>query len=149
MGDMNPLHLLAISAAVAALPVFAAAQAEAQQRAVAWGPRNNFSGNANHFSPEGRHGGFHGNGGGFGGVFVVEREVPVIVEREVVREVPVVVQPVAPPPPRKPYVIGNSYASLPGGCMKMIEDGVSYYYCSGGEWYKQTGKLYRAVARKL
>jgi hypothetical protein len=46
-------------------------------------------------------------------------------------------------------VIGASYASLPGGCMKMIEEGASYYYCGGGEWYKQTGKLYRAVARKL
>ena len=40
-------------------------------------------------------------------------------------------------PPRKPYVIGNSYASLPGGCMKMIEEGAHYYYCGGGEWYRQ------------
>jgi hypothetical protein len=31
--------------------------------------------------------------------------------------------------------------------MKVIEDGASYYFCGGGEWYKQTGKLYRAVAR--
>jgi hypothetical protein len=43
-------------------------------------------------------------------------------------------------------VIGASYASLPGGCMKWIEGGASYYYC-GGEWYRQLGKQYRAVAR--
>ena len=95
---------------------------------------------------------FHG---GFGGVFIVEREVPVIVEREVVREaagslrgtdtdVPIAL-------PRKPYVIGSTYASLPPqGCMKLIEDGASYYFCSG-EWYRQLGAgrgaKYRAVAR--
>ena len=98
---------------------------------------------------------------GFPGVWVVERpfdyaqdrEVPVYVEREV-----------TPPPPsvvplpqelgggtkaRKPYAIGATYASLPGGCMKLIEEGDSYYYCGGGEWYRQTGKQYQAVAHKL
>ena len=99
---------------------------------------------------DGRHGG-HGFRG-IGGVWIVEREVPVIVEREVVREVPVPVPAEPPPPPRKPYVIGNSYASLPGGCMKLIEEGVSYYYCSG-EWYRQVGSgsaaTYKAVARRL
>ena len=53
---------------------------------------------------------------------------------------------------RKPYVIGASYDSLPGSCMKLIEEGVSFYYCSG-EWYRQVGEgrgaTYRAVARKL
>jgi hypothetical protein len=44
-------------------------------------------------------------------------------------------------------VIGASYAELPGGCMKWIEGGASYYYCGGGEWYRQLGKQYRAVAR--
>lgn len=120
----------------------------AQQRVMPGGPRNNFHNPSNRFSWE-RGNGFHG---GFGNVWVVEREVPVIVEREVVREVPVTAQPVAPPSPRKPYVIGNNYASLPGGCMKMIEDGVSYYYCDG-EWYRQVGggrsPTYQAVARKL
>jgi hypothetical protein len=34
--------------------------------------------------------------------------------------------------------------------MKLIEDGVSYYYCSGGEWYRQVGDAnYRAIKRKL
>ena len=85
-----------------------------------------------------------------GGVWVVEREVPVYIEREVVvREVPA--EPPPPPPaPREPYVIGKSYASLPGGCMKLIEDGASYYYCSG-EWYRQMGDgrsaTYKAVAK--
>jgi len=30
------------------------------------------------------------------------------------------------------------YDSLPSPCMKMIEDGASYYHCSG-EWYLQVG----------
>lgn len=139
---MKALHLMAVSAVLAILTT---AQADAQSRPMPGGPRNNFHNPSNHFSWERGHG-LHG---GFGNVFVVQQEVPVIVEREVVREVPVVVQPVAPPPPRKPYVIGSTYASLPDSCMKLIEDGVSYYYCGGDEWYRQTGKLYRAVARKL
>lgn len=97
----------------------------------------------------GRPGGGHGFRG-IGGVWIVEREVPVIVEREVVKEVPVPVPAEPRPPPRKPYVIGNSYASLPGGCMKLIEEGASYYYCSG-EWYRQVGEgssvQYKAVKR--
>jgi hypothetical protein len=98
------------------------------------------------------HGGHHGGHHGFPGFIVVEREVPVIVKLE------------APPPPpavplpeqaqggtkaRKSYVVGGTYASLPSGCMKMIEGGDSYYFCGGGEWYKLVGKEYRAVARKL
>jgi len=126
--------------------LFAAAEAEAQQRPVSSGARITFPSHSNRFSWERGHR-FHG---GIGGVFVVEREVPVIVERE------------TPPPPaavplpqksgggeqRKPYVIGSTYASLPDSCMKLIDGGVSYYYCDG-EWYRQVGKLYRAVARKL
>jgi hypothetical protein len=73
--------------------------------------------------------------------FVVEPQV--IVGREVVHDAspaapaapPV---PAAPPPPRKPYVLGRSYDRLPGGCMKMIERGTSYFQCSG-EWYRQVG----------
>jgi YHS domain-containing protein len=30
--------------------------------------------------------------------------------------------------------------------MKMIDGGVSYYHCSG-EWYRQVGGEYRAVAQ--
>lgn len=149
---MKLFRLLAIGAALAALPTLAVAEANAQQRPVGGGPRITLPSHTNHFSWE-RHHGFHG------GVFIVEREVPVIIEREVVRETP-------PPPaavplpeqaqggtkePRKPYVIGSTYASLPPqGCMKLIEDGASYYFCSG-EWYRQlgTGRVakYRAVAR--
>ena len=82
-------------------------------------------------------GGFIGGGFIGGGVWVVEREVPAYIAREVVvREVPVEAPP--PPEPREPHVIGKTYASLPGGCMKMIDEGVSYYGCSG-EWYRETG----------
>ena len=147
---MKPLHLLVLSAAVAALPVLAAASAEAQQRTVG-GPRITIPSHSNLFSWERGH---HRFRGGFGGFFIVEREVPVIVEREVVVERQV---PTPSPSPegegkkRKPIVVGGTYASLPGGCMKMIEDGASYYFCSGGEWYRQlgagSGAKYRAVAR--
>ena len=84
---------------------------------------------------------------GWPGVYVVERETIHVIEREVVKEVPVA-PPEPPPPPRKPYVIGASYDTLPAGCMKMIQDGASYYLCSG-EWYRQTGSdsgvKYKAV----
>jgi len=151
---MKPLHLLVMSAAMVVLPVLAAASAQAQQRTVG-GPRITIPSHSNLFSWESGHHRFHG---GFGGVFIVEREVPVIVERAprpardereeaklgtLDRDVPIV--------PRKPYVVGGTYASLPGGCMKMIEDGASYYFCGGGEWYRQLGDgrvaKYRAVAR--
>ena len=146
---MKRRHLLVRSAAVAVLPVLAAASAQAQQRAVS-GPRITLPSHSNHFSWERGH---HRFRGGFPAL-IVEREVPVIVERE------------APPPPgavplpeqaqggakaRKPYAVGGTYASLPGRCMKMIEGGASYYFCGGGEWYRQTGDgsgaKYRAVAR--
>ena len=146
---MQTRHLLILSAAVAALPVLAAASAQAQQRTVG-GPRITIPSHSNHFSWERGH---HRFRGGFGGLIVVEREVPVIVEREVVREVAAAnsgtLNRDVPVLPRKPYVVGGTYASLPGGCMKMIEDGASYYFCGGGEWYKQVGKTYRAVERKL
>ena len=149
---MKTLHLMAASAVMSAVLIFAAAEVDAQQRAVGGVARNNFSGHSNNFSWEGGHGGRHGRGHGFGGgVWVVERDVPVIVEREVVREVPVAV-PTPPAEPRKPYVIGASYASLPGGCMKLIEDGTSFFYCDG-EWYRQVGAgrsaSYTAIQRKL
>ncbi len=97
------------------------------------------------------HGGKPGFRGGFP-IFVIERAPTVIIEREVVRELAAAPEPAPPPPPppREPYVIGRSYSSLPGGCMKLIEDGESYYYC-GGEWYRQIGggsrARYQAVAR--
>ncbi len=72
---------------------------------------------------------------GFPGVYVVERVQ--IIEREVVKEAPPPPPTPEPaPPPRKPYAIGESYSSLPSPCMKMIQDGASYYHCSG-EWYRQ------------
>ena len=133
-----------LTAASAAL-IFAASAAEAQRRPVGGGFRS---------PPPAHHGGMHGKHGRHGfvfPVFLVERQAPVIIEREVVREVPVVVEPPPPPPPpREPYVLGKSYASLPGGCMKMIEEGASYYLCSG-EWYRQVGSgrsaKYKAVAQ--
>jgi hypothetical protein len=141
---MKTLHVLALSAAMAGLVVIS--EADAQQRAGTSVAR---------ITPRhhgGMHGGFHGNGGGIGGVFIVEREVPVIVEAPPPpAAVPSPKEEGKKEPPRKPYVIGNSYASLPGGCMKMIEGGVSYYFCGGGEWYRQVGggkgAQYKAVAK--
>ena len=140
---MKRLHLLALTAAMAALTIFAAAEADAQRR-----PGVTIGGWSN--PPPPRHGGgMHGRHHFFP-IFIVEREPPVIIEREVVvREVPVIVEPPAPPPPPRPaHVIGRTYASLPGACMKLIEDGASFYLCDG-EWYRQVGKQYRAVARPV
>ena len=136
---MKAVDLLAIGAARVALTPLADAEAQAGRGLRTPPPRDHGGGS---------HGGHHGFNGT---VWIVEREVPVIIEREVVREVPVVVEPPPPRPPRKPFVVGRHYASLPGGCMKLIEDGASYYYCGGGEWYRLMGSgsavKYRAVAK--
>lgn len=127
---MKMRHLLALSAVLSAMLILAASAADAQRRTVIGGwtglPRDG-----------GGMRGVHGLRGAFP-VFVTERQAPVIIEREVAREVPAgPPAPAEPPAPaKKHYVIGASYASLPAGCMKLIEDGVSYYYC-GGEWYRQ------------
>jgi len=126
---------------MAALLILAGSAADAEQRFV----------NGGWSGPPQRPGGIHGGGHGHRGVFVPffwdDREV-VVVEREIIREVPAAPPPPPepPPPPRKPYVIGSTYASLPAGCMKLIENGASYYFCSG-EWYRQMGKQYKAVSR--
>ena len=137
---MTSLHLLA---AAAALLITSAA--DAQQRPSPFGARS---------APDqgGQWGARHHRGRHhrtfFPGFILVEREVPVVIEREVVvREVAPAALPPPPPAPRKPFVVGQSYASLPGGCMKMIEGAASYYYCGGGEWYRPVGKQYRAIAR--
>jgi hypothetical protein len=137
---MKPPYSLVMIAATAILIL--ASAAEAEQRQIGGAPRG---------LPATHHGGMHGDHGFFVPVFV-EQQAPVIIEREVVREVPVVVEaPPPPPPPREPYVIGKSYATLPpSGCMKMIEGAASYYLCSG-EWYRQVGSssavMYKAVAQ--
>ena len=136
---MKPVRSLAIALMLCALPSAAAAQDRGFTNG-GWSapsvPRHG----------GGHHGGHHGKRFR-GAVFIpyyVDREV--VIEREVViREVPVVVESAPPPPPpRKPYKIGASYASLPPGCMKLIEAGASYYLCNG-EWYRQTGSGYLAV----
>ena len=84
---------------------------------------------------------------GFPGFFVYERDYEPVVEREIIREVPAPAPPAPPPPPRKPYVVGRTYDALPGGCMKLIQDGGSYYLCSG-EWYRPLGGgRYLAIAQ--
>jgi hypothetical protein len=130
---MKALHLLGISAVMSAALCSIAA---AQSRGVGGGFR--------HLPPPQPPiaDGFFG----FPGVYVVERVH--VIEREVIKEVPAAPPPEPPPPPRKPYVIGASYDTLPGGCMKMIENGASFYLCSG-EWYRQVGSdsgvSYKAV----
>jgi hypothetical protein len=152
---MKAPHFPGLGGAAAALLIVAASAADAQ-RGVAIGGwtappsptfHSPFANGAFRSVPRRHHRGAHGRNGflGFPGyVYDYDREPTVIIEREVIREVPVIVEAPPPRPPREPYVIGHSYASLPGGCMKLIEDGLSYYYCSG-EWYRQAGKQYRAV----
>jgi hypothetical protein len=134
---MKALHLVGTSAVIFAAMIFAPTQAGAQSRGVGGGFR--------HLpAPPVANGPFLG----FPGVYIVEREVVHVIEREVVHEDPPP-PPEPPPPPRKPYKIGASYSSLPTPCMKMIQDGASYYHCSG-EWYRQVGSgsavEYKAVA---
>lgn len=81
--------------------------------------------------------------------FYPEREVVYVIEKQAppppaAVPLPEQAQGGAKPPPRKPYVVGASYASLPSGCMKMVEAGGTYFYC-GGEWYRQVGGGYKAV----
>jgi hypothetical protein len=140
---MKPFHLTPGNAAIFALLALAAAsagtRAGAQQH-----PLPNFVA-----PPPPAHGGhMHGF---HGGVFVIERDV--VVDREADRDDRPAAAPVPaapPPPPRKPWVLGRSYSALPGGCLKLIEDGASYFGCSG-EWYRQvgtgSGAQYRAVAK--
>ncbi|HLO20335.1 MAG TPA: hypothetical protein VK192_07570 [Sphingomicrobium sp.] len=84
---------------------------------------------------------------GFNGGVVLFEEPEVIHDVVVVHD-QAAEQPAPPPPPplpRKPYVLGRSYSSLPGGCLKMIVGGASYFQCSG-EWYRQVGAAeYEAV----
>jgi hypothetical protein len=88
--------------------------------------------------------------GGHGGQgyiipYYYEHDYVPVYEREVIREVPVAAPAPEPPPPRrKAYALGKLYDSLPGGCMKMIQDGAAYYNCSG-DWYRQAGSQYQAV----
>jgi len=155
--DMRYTQVFAISAVMAAALIFAAREAGAQDRPVGGVPRNHIP-STNHFSWEGGHGNMHGrfHDGFGGGVWIAEREVPVYIETPpppAAAPLPEQAQGGAKEaPPREAYVIGKTYASLPGSCMKLIEEGVSFYYC-GGEWYRQVGEgraaMYRAVARKL
>lgn len=138
---MKALGLMALSAAMAM-----SAEAGAQQRA-GGGPRITIPSHSNHFSWERGHGFKRG----FFPVLVVEREVVRVVEVEVPVAAPAVPPPPPTPPPApKPHVIGRTYASLPGGCMKLIEGGTSYYHCDG-EWYRQVGerRYVGVAARKL
>lgn len=129
------LHLLAISAAMSVLLIFAAAEGDAQQRPAGGVPRN--------VPPVPRD--------RIGDVIIVEREIIRTVEPATEAK-PAVAPPAAPaaaaPEPRKPYAIGSTYSSIPSGCMKLIEGGASYYHCNG-DWYRSVssgaGAQYLAV----
>jgi hypothetical protein len=92
-------------------------------------------------------GGFHRGHGFRGGGFFIVPETEVVHDVVVVHDQPAAApEPPPPAPPREPYVIGRTYASLPGGCLKMVEGGASFFHCSEG-WYRQVGARFRAVAR--
>lgn len=153
---MKGLYLLALNAALSAMLILAASQTEAQDRPAGAGPRNPIP------SGGGQTGGQMGSGGatgvGSGGdfgrervndVFLVEEQVVQVVEpKEEEKQAAPAAAPVAEPEKREPYAVGKSYSSLPPGCMKLIQDGASYYFCGGGEWYQAVGGgQYMAVAQ--
>jgi hypothetical protein len=155
---VTALRLFAVSAAICAMLALAPAGALAQTPTVGGvlPPPIPGPGSGSLFpTPIPPQSGMHGSSGipGFhrfhrginNGVFIIEdREyAPVVVEE--VRSEPAAPPPAQPPEPRKPYVLGRTYNSLPGGCMKLIQGGVSYYHCSG-EWYRQVAAgQYKAV----
>jgi hypothetical protein len=100
----------------------------------------------------GARGGFHRGGhGSFNNGFIFYEEPEVVHDVIVVHDQPAAAPEPAeqPSPPRERYVIGKSYDSLPGGCMKMVEGGASYFLCSG-DWYREVGRaLYKAVGSPL
>jgi hypothetical protein len=98
-------------------------------------------------SGHGSMGSFHRGHRGFANDVFIYEEPDVVHDVVVVHdEASAAPEPSPPPPtPREPYVIGRTYSALPGGCMKMIEGGASYFHCSEG-WYRQVGAQYRAVA---
>lgn len=82
---------------------------------------------------------------GSGNVIIFTDEPEVVHDVTVIHEV--AAAPPAPPPaptPRERFVIGRTYKSLPGACLKMVQAGGSYFHCSAG-WFRQVGALYRAV----
>jgi hypothetical protein len=139
---MKAFHLAAMSAALCALLVLADPAGAQQRPTIA--PR---------YSPPPPQGRMHGFRHFSPGFFIEREYVPVYVHDDAGDETPAAPPVAAPPPPapRKPYVIGRSYSSLPpGGCLKLIAGGSSYYGCSG-EWYRQvgggSGAQYKAVTR--
>ena len=131
---------------MSALLVLAAAKAGAQQqRPVGGGPRNTIPSTGERGSVVSRE--------RVSDVFLIEQNVVQVVEqKEEANPSDTAAAPPAPaalpppePEPRKPYAIGNVYSTLPGSCMKLIQDGASYYLCSG-EWYQLVGSgEYKAV----
>lgn len=139
--------------ALCALLLLSAA-ADAQRQPAGGGPRNAIpsgGGQAGDASPRdrGERGG-RGDKRFRGDVFLIENEVVEVVEKEVpaaagAPAAPAAAPAAAPEEKREPYKVGNSYDTLPPGCMKMIQDGASYYFCGGGEWYQRVGGQYKAV----
>ena len=155
---MKGLHLLGISAVMSALLIVsAAAEADAQRQPAGSGPRNPISTGGGQSGPSdlGKQDGRGDRDGRgrkrVGDVWIIDEDVVEVVEveKEAKPAAAAAAAPAAAPvaEKREPYKIGNSYSSLPSGCMKLIQDGASYYFCSGGEWYQKVDGQYLAVAQ--
>ena len=159
---MKALRLLAVSGSICALLALAPAAAQSQTATVGGvlPPPIPGPGSGSLYptpippqpsSPGGMRGvsgvpGFHRFHRGIGGVLIYEEPeyVPVVVQ-EVAHDEPAAPPPAPPPEPRKPWVLGRTYSSLPGGCLKLLQDGASYYQCNG-RWYREVGdEQYKAV----
>jgi hypothetical protein len=154
-GIMKALRLQAALAAISALLALAPSGASAQPVTVGGilSPPIPGPGNGSLFPTpippqvRGSRDGFHrGLRHDFPGTVFITEEPDVVHDVYVVHDEPAAAPEPSPPPPapREPYVIGRTYDALPGGCLKMITGGASYFHCTEG-WYREVGSQYQAV----
>ena len=157
---MKHPHLGVVTAAIGACLAATPAIVEAQQTSpgVLAGPLSPQPGSGSLYpTPIPRQDGRRRSGdfnrrahGGFNGGFIFYEQPQVIREEVIIHDQPASpTPPAAPAPAREAYIIGHSYGALPGGCMKMIERGLSYFHCSG-DWYQEVGSgRFKAVKAPL
>ena len=149
---MKPLHLLGLNAAFAALMIFAAAEAaDAQRRGGGGGGRQVRASSSGSISGASRASTRDVNRGANRDVNR-NRDVNVNRDVNINRDVDIDIDhdngwgdidhPIAAGAAiaaTTAIVVGSYYSALPSGCMKVIENGMTYYTCNG-YWYQPVYK---------